>query len=139
MIRHKAGENSMLTMIRPVSEIQRNMGELEKLIVEDKEIIALSKNSKEHMVLMSHDQYKRLYTKTEHLEEKVEEYEARLIDLESKIAIYEGLITSQGQYHRGESLSWQDAKARSDAQHRERLDAVQLDSDTTSSGRAERS
>lgn len=126
----------MLTMIRPVSEIQRNMTALEKLVVENQEIIALSKNSKEHMVLMSHEQYKKLFTKTEYLNEKVSEYEAKIEELEAKIAIYEGIFISQGQFSRGEALTWLDAKAHSDARHRERLNAVQSDSDPGSSTRA---
>jgi len=128
----------MLTMIRPVSEIQRNMGELEKLVVDGNEIVALSKNSKEHMVLMSHKQYKKIYTKTENLEDKVAEYEIRLEDIEAKNAIYEGIITSQGQYQRGEALQWRDAKAQSDAHHKERLDAIQFNSDSSSAGRTGR-
>jgi PHD/YefM family antitoxin component YafN of YafNO toxin-antitoxin module len=117
-----------------VSEVQRNMATLEKIVVEDQEIVALSKSSKEHMILMSHEQYKKLYAKAEILEDKITEYETKLDEIEAKIAIYEGILTSQGQFYRGEG---EDAKAQLNAQHKERLYAVQINSTPSSSTRTE--
>jgi hypothetical protein len=52
---------------------------------------------------------------------KLSEYKLQIEELQMKVAIYEGIITSQGQYQRGEALPWREAKVISDAQHKEKM------------------
>lgn len=49
-----------MAIIRPVSDLQRKVGELTRLAKETKEPIYLTKNGVEHLVLIDFDEYERL-------------------------------------------------------------------------------
>jgi len=49
-----------MAIIRPVSDLQRKVGELTRLAKETKEPIYLTKNGAEHLVLIDFDEFERL-------------------------------------------------------------------------------
>lgn len=49
-----------MAIIRPVSDLQRKVGELTRIAKETKEPIYLTKNGAEHLVLIDFDEYERL-------------------------------------------------------------------------------
>ena len=49
-----------MAIIRPVSDLQRKVGELSKLAKETKEPIYLTKNGAEHLVLIDSEQFAAL-------------------------------------------------------------------------------
>ena len=61
-----------MAIIRPVSHLQRKIGEWTKLAKETGEPIYLSKNGTEHLVLMDADAFAELQKRAEKSESKVE-------------------------------------------------------------------
>lgn len=49
-----------MAIIRPVSDLQRKVGELTRLAKETKEPVYLTKNGAEHIVLIDFDEFERL-------------------------------------------------------------------------------
>lgn len=47
--------------IRPISELQRKIGELSKLAIETKKPIYLTKNGSKHLVLIDAEEFDRIY------------------------------------------------------------------------------
>ena len=54
-----------MAIIRPVSHLQRKIGELTKLAKETREPIYLSKNGTDHLVLMDADAFAQLQRRAE--------------------------------------------------------------------------
>ena len=53
-------EGVEMAIIRPVSDLQRKVGELSRLAKETKEPIFLTKNGAEHLVLIDSHEYEKL-------------------------------------------------------------------------------
>lgn len=49
-----------MAIIRPVSDLQRKVGELTRIAKETKEPVYLTKNGAEHLVLIDSHEYERL-------------------------------------------------------------------------------
>ncbi|VBB07174.1 Hypothetical protein LUCI_2418 [Lucifera butyrica] len=88
--------------IRPISDLSRNMTEIERLAIEEGQIIQLAKNSKEHMVIMGSDTYKNLL---------------------AKLSMYESLLISEAQIRQGKSQPLEVAMKKSNKKFQEKLDA----------------
>ena len=56
-------EEALMAQIRPVSDLQRKVGELTRLAKETKEPIYLTKNGTKHLVLIDADEFDRLVRK----------------------------------------------------------------------------
>lgn len=54
-----------MAIIRPVSDLQRKVGELSKLAKDSKEPIYLTKNGSEHLVLIDSDIFSQLLKRAE--------------------------------------------------------------------------
>ena len=59
-----------MAVIRPVSDLQRKVGELTKIAKETQEPIYLTKNGAEHLVLIDFDAFERLVKRTSESEDK---------------------------------------------------------------------
>ncbi|EGO62453.1 hypothetical protein [Acetonema longum] len=88
--------------IRPISDLSRNMAEIERLAIEEGQIVQLAKNSKEHMVIMGSDTFKSLF---------------------AKLSMYESLLVSEAQIRQGKSQPLESAREKSDKKFQEKLDA----------------
>lgn len=55
----------MKTIIRPISELSRNVTSIEKLIIENDVPVHLTKNGINHMVILNSQQYDRMIEKME--------------------------------------------------------------------------
>lgn len=88
--------------IRPISDLSRNMAEIERLAIEEGQIVQLAKNSKEHMVIMGSDTFKSLF---------------------AKLSMYESLLVSEAQIRQGKSQTLESAREKSDKKFQEKLDA----------------
>ena len=68
---HKMPERcSIMAIIRPVTDLQRKVGELSRLAKETKEPIYLTKNGAEHLVLIDSDTFAELQKRAEKSEVK---------------------------------------------------------------------
>lgn len=56
-----------MAIIRPVTELQRKVGELSRLAKETKEPICLTKNGAEHLVLIDSDTFAALQKRAEEM------------------------------------------------------------------------
>lgn len=71
MAMHKMLERcSIMAIIRPVTDLQRKVGELSRLAKETKEPIYLTKNGAEHLVLIDSDTFAELQKRAEKSEVK---------------------------------------------------------------------
>lgn len=71
MTMHKIPERySVMAIIRPVTDLQRKIGELSRLAKETKEPIYLTKNGAEHLVLIDSDTFAELQKRAEKSEVK---------------------------------------------------------------------
>ena len=71
MTMHKIPERySVMAIIRPVTDLQRKIGELSRLAKENKEPIYLTKNGAEHLVLIDSDTFAELQKRAEKSEVK---------------------------------------------------------------------
>ena len=71
MTMHKIPERySVMAIIRPVTDLQRKIGELSRLAKETKEPIYLTKNGAEHLVLIDSDTFAELQNRAEKSEVK---------------------------------------------------------------------
>lgn len=71
MAMHKTPERcSTMAIIRPVTDLQRKVGELSRLAKETKEPIYLTKNGAEHLVLIDSDTFAELQKRAEKSEVK---------------------------------------------------------------------
>ena len=55
-----SGRDSIVATIRPVSDLQRKVGELTRIAKETGEPIFLTKNGSDHLVLLDSDAYEKL-------------------------------------------------------------------------------
>ena len=62
----------MAAAIRPVSDLQRKVGELTRLAKETKEPVYLTKNGSAHLVLIDFDVFNEMQRKLEKLEKEEE-------------------------------------------------------------------
>lgn len=71
MTMHKMPERCItMAIIRPVTDLQRKVGELSRLAKETKEPIYLTKNGAEHLVLIDSDAFAELQKRAEKSEVK---------------------------------------------------------------------
>lgn len=111
-----------MIMIRPVSDLNNEISEFEALVMNENQTVILIKHYKEHMVIMSHGAYNKLTGKIDTLENQLAETEMQFNEAESKLAVYGGILKSEGQISRGEGLPWKATKKQSDARHKGRHD-----------------
>lgn len=77
----------MKTIIRPISELSRNVASIERLIMENDVPVHLTKNGINHMVILNSQQYDRMI-------EKMETYE-KILRAEAGIRNGEALPEAQ--------------------------------------------
>ena len=88
-----------ITTIRPVSDLSRNIGEIESL-TKSGEIVEIVKNSKDYLVVMSKASYKKILGKMEMLD---------------------SLLVSEAEIRKDKSMSLVDAKYKADQDFKELL------------------